>query len=326
MASTNTYSEHWLTGPQSTKFYVRTYPAQSQSEPTSPAATTAPSTTTTTSATAPKGILVFLHGFIEHIGRYSHVFPHWSSRGFHVFAFDQRGFGQTASHPTNKSPDSSYAKTSGEHQLEDAEWAVKTAKEHFSSEGRGEELPVFVMGHSMVSTQVGEGEWGCKKLDCIPQFILYQPLFILSYPFAPSPPHPFSSLSIKKEGKKNNKVLTNHNSLGRRSRTRLRNENKVPNRRYNCFLPLNSPNNSRTQNSALGRRESQSLDAVLDYPCSSESRGMWHVISFSPAFFEIDIRFIPFRCVCMCIYVCVSPTAPLERRREQPIVFEGSTD
>ncbi|PAV15486.1 lysophospholipase [Pyrrhoderma noxium] len=150
MASTNTYSEHWLTGPQSTKFYVRTYPAQSQSEPTSPAATTAPPTTTTTSATAPKGILVFLHGFIEHIGRYSHVFPHWSSRGFHVFAFDQRGFGQTASHPTNKSPDSSYAKTSGEHQLEDAEWAVKTAKEHFSSgEQGGEELPVFVMGHSM---------------------------------------------------------------------------------------------------------------------------------------------------------------------------------
>ena len=167
MASTNTYSEHWLTGPQSTKFYVRTYPAQSQSEPTSPAATTAPPTTTTTSATAPKGILVFLHGFIEHIGRYSHVFPHWSSRGFHVFAFDQRGFGQTASHPTNKSPDSSYAKTSGEHQLEDAEWAVKTAKEHFSSGRRGEELPVFVMGHSMVSTQVGEGEWGCKKLETV---------------------------------------------------------------------------------------------------------------------------------------------------------------
>ena len=130
--------------------------------------------------------------------------------------------------------------------------------------------------------------------------------FILSYPLAPSPPHPFSSLSIKRERKKINKVLTNHNSPGRRSRTRLRNENKVPNRRYNRFLPLNSPNNSRTQNSALGRRESQSLDAVLDYPCSSESRGMWHVISFSPAFFEIDIRFIPFRVfVCVCVFMCV---------------------
>ena len=98
----------------------------------------------------------------------------------------------------------------------------------------------------------------------------------------------------------------NRNSPGRRSRTRLRNENKVPNRRYNRFLPLNPPNNSRPQNSALGRRESQSLDTVLDYPCSSESRGMWHVISFSPAFFEINIRFIPFRVfVCVCVFMCV---------------------
>lgn len=33
---------------------------------------------------------------------------------------------------------------------------------------------------------------------------------------------------------------------------------------------------------------------------------MWHVISFSPAFFEIDIRFIPFRVfVCVCVFMCV---------------------
>ncbi|KAI5118209.1 hypothetical protein M0805_004699 [Coniferiporia weirii] len=117
----NAYDEHWLAGPQATRFYCRTY--------------TAPT---------PQAILVFLHGFIEHIGRFAHVFPRWQARGVHVFAFDQRGFGRTAEDREHRSPDSSYAKTSGGDQLEDAEWAVQAAKKQF-----GDGLPVFVMGHSM---------------------------------------------------------------------------------------------------------------------------------------------------------------------------------
>ncbi|KAI5115238.1 hypothetical protein M0805_009445 [Coniferiporia weirii] len=118
---TESYDEHWLTGPQSTQIFCRIY-----------------------AATVPRAILVFLHGFIEHIGRYTHVFPQWQARGVHVFAFDQRGFGRTAEDKERRSADSSYAKTSSKNQLEDAEWAVQAAKEKF-----GEELPIFVMGHSM---------------------------------------------------------------------------------------------------------------------------------------------------------------------------------
>ncbi|EJC99171.1 lysophospholipase [Fomitiporia mediterranea MF3/22] len=118
---TNSYQEHWVTGPHSTNFYCRTYAASDS-----------------------KATLVFLHGFIEHIGRYTHVFPQWQARGINVFTFDQRGFGLTAEDTEHKSSDSSYAKTSGADQLEDTEWAVTEAKARF-----GEELPVYVMGHSM---------------------------------------------------------------------------------------------------------------------------------------------------------------------------------
>ena len=117
-----TFEEHWLEGHRSTKFHCRTY-----------------------TATDPKAILVFLHGFIEHVGRYEHVFPLWQQRNISVFTFDQRGFGRTAEDKENRSKDSSYAKTSEKDQLEDAEWAVKTAKKML-----GENLPTFLKGHSMV--------------------------------------------------------------------------------------------------------------------------------------------------------------------------------
>lgn len=126
-ARPKTYDEQWLAGPHSTKFYCRTY-----------------------TATEPKAILVFLHGFIEHVGRFAHVFPQWQYRGVHVFTFDQRGFGRTALDKENRSSGSSYGKTSGVDQVEDAEWAVREAKTRF-----GNELPVFVMGHSMVCLKTG---------------------------------------------------------------------------------------------------------------------------------------------------------------------------
>ena len=117
-----TYSESWLVGPQRTQFYTRTY---------RPASTA-------------KGVVVFVHGFIEHIARYEHVFPAWSARDIAVFAYDQRGFGRTALDSENKSKDSSYAKTSWKEQLQDLEWAINHAKSEFGS------VPLFLYGHSMV--------------------------------------------------------------------------------------------------------------------------------------------------------------------------------
>lgn len=123
MTSTTPYTEAWLSGPQQTRFYTRTY--------------------------KPEGIIqtraavVFVHGFIEHIARYEHVFPAWSARGIAVFTFDQRGFGRTALDSDNKSKGSAYGKTSWKEQLEDIEWAVEHTKNEFGP------VPVFLYGHSM---------------------------------------------------------------------------------------------------------------------------------------------------------------------------------
>ncbi|KAL4068655.1 Alpha/Beta hydrolase protein [Scleroderma yunnanense] len=125
--SSAAYTEAWLSGPQKTRFYTRTYKPEE---------------------TQPKAVVVFVHGFMEHIARYEHVFPPWSARGIAVFTYDQRGFGRTALDEQNRSKDSAYAKTSWKEQLEDIEWAIGHAKQEFGG------VPVFLYGHSMGGTLV----------------------------------------------------------------------------------------------------------------------------------------------------------------------------
>lgn len=120
-ATMSTISEAWITGPQSTEFYTRTYLAAS-----------------------PKAALVFIHGFAEHIGRYEHVHPSFADRGISVYTFDQRGFGKTAQDLQKRSPHSSWGKTSAQNQLEDVNWALKHVEKEMSG------IPIFLMGHSMV--------------------------------------------------------------------------------------------------------------------------------------------------------------------------------
>ncbi|THH13780.1 hypothetical protein EW146_g6476 [Bondarzewia mesenterica] len=119
------FVESWLDGPNSTSFYTRQYIPSSATYPN------------------PKGALVFVHGFIEHVGRYEHVHLAWAARGFVVFTFDQRGFGKTALDVNKKSKGSSYGKTSGPERMGDVQWAVRHVKATF------EDVPIFLMGHSM---------------------------------------------------------------------------------------------------------------------------------------------------------------------------------
>jgi len=119
------YTEAWLTGLKSSQIYTRTYKAEH-----------------------PKAILVFVHGFCEHIGRYEHVHCSFPKHGITVFAYDQRGFGKTAL-DEKKSKDSKYGKTNWKDQAADVEWAVKYARGEFG------ELPTFLMGHSMWRTGSG---------------------------------------------------------------------------------------------------------------------------------------------------------------------------
>ena len=121
--ATTQYTEAWLTGPNSTQFYTRTY---------------TPESTT-------KSAVVFVHGFAEHVGRYTHFHPMLAARGVAVFAFDQRGFGLTGMDKTGKkSKHSSYGKTSWREQMADIDWAIGHARKTFES------VPLYLMGHSMV--------------------------------------------------------------------------------------------------------------------------------------------------------------------------------
>lgn len=116
------FTEAWLPGPKSFSFYTRTYAPASGS---------------------PRGVVVFIHGFIEHVARYEHVHKRWADRGFVVFTFDQRGFGRTAL-DSKKSPGSVYGRTGDTDQIPDIAWALHVAQEANPT------VPLFLMGHSMV--------------------------------------------------------------------------------------------------------------------------------------------------------------------------------
>ncbi|KAF8648506.1 hypothetical protein AX16_006212 [Volvariella volvacea WC 439] len=126
MSSDDTFTVQWIEGPSGTKFYTRTYrPAN------------------------PKAVILFVHGFAEHIARYKHFHPRLAAEGIAVFAFDQRGFGLTAQDTEgNKSKDSSYGKTSWNDQMQDIDYMLGHVKETFKG------VPLFLMGHSMGGGEV----------------------------------------------------------------------------------------------------------------------------------------------------------------------------
>ena len=115
------YIEAWLPGVGGTQFYTRTYPA-----------------------TFPKAIVLFVHGFAEHVGRYEHAHVKYPTRGITLFAFDLRGYGRTALDHEKKSKDSAYGKTSWHMQMQDIEWFGR----YLEKENPG--VPLFLMGHSAV--------------------------------------------------------------------------------------------------------------------------------------------------------------------------------
>ena len=117
------YTDAWVDGPLSTKFYTRTYAA----------------------ATPAVAHVVFVHGFAEHVGRYEQTFPVYALKGISVFAYDQRGFGRTACDKANKSPASSWGVTSWKNQQDDIAFFILRERERL-----GPHLPIFLMGHSMV--------------------------------------------------------------------------------------------------------------------------------------------------------------------------------
>ena len=42
-----------------------------------------------------KGVIFYVHGFGEYVGRFAHVAQCWSEMGYDFFAMDQRGHGKS---------------------------------------------------------------------------------------------------------------------------------------------------------------------------------------------------------------------------------------
>ncbi|KAF9512927.1 hypothetical protein BS47DRAFT_1297052 [Hydnum rufescens UP504] len=125
------YIEEWVTygdGPNKTSFYTRTYNVTSGQ---------------------PKAHLVFIHGFVEHCGRYDRALSQWAANGISAFTFDQRGYGRTATDKENMSANSSYGKTSWKDQMQDIAFFITRERERI-----GSGVPMFLMGHSMGGGEV----------------------------------------------------------------------------------------------------------------------------------------------------------------------------
>ncbi|KAK0549612.1 hypothetical protein OC845_003052 [Tilletia horrida] len=91
--------------------------------------------------------IVFIHGFIEHIGRYEHVGKYYASKGIEFFAYDQRGFGKTGKDTPN--PRQTYANTTWALQFQDIEFMLKKYRTWLDDKYGKDKIPLFLVGHSM---------------------------------------------------------------------------------------------------------------------------------------------------------------------------------
>ena len=83
----------------------------------------------------PTAVVVLVHGFIEHSGRYAHVADHLTQRGFAVYALDHYGHGKSDGHPGFVERFSVY--------LDGVDELLRKVRTEHPS------LPLFLIGHSM---------------------------------------------------------------------------------------------------------------------------------------------------------------------------------
>ena len=93
----------------------------------------------------PSALLLFIHGFSDHINAYNELFPILASRGIQTFGVDQRGWGRSVS----SSPASRGLTGPTATVLADMSSIIETQLK--KNQGK---LPTFLMGHSMGGAQV----------------------------------------------------------------------------------------------------------------------------------------------------------------------------
>ena len=98
----------------------------------------------------PRAAVLFVHGFLENVERYDHVFPVFASKGIQVTAFDQRGFGKTAKEGTEGAWKSNHGNTSRHLQYQDIAFMITDQESRLEKQYGVAKVPLFLVGHSMV--------------------------------------------------------------------------------------------------------------------------------------------------------------------------------
>lgn len=83
----------------------------------------------------PRAVIILVHGYAEHSGRYAHVAAHLVRQGYAIHAYDQRGYGRSEGKRAYVDRFDTY--------LNDLHLFVQQIRESYTS------LPLFLFGHSM---------------------------------------------------------------------------------------------------------------------------------------------------------------------------------
>jgi acylglycerol lipase len=118
-----------------------------------------PSGVSASPSKAPRAAIVFCHGFIEYYGRYENIFKLFAQANILVTAFDQRGFG--LSWTKHATPKKAHGNTTWKQQFEDVEDLIKVERSKLDEQFGKDKVPIFLMGHSMVSGTFPEGRGSC---------------------------------------------------------------------------------------------------------------------------------------------------------------------
>ncbi len=86
-------------------------------------------------SSAPDAVVVLVHGYAEHCGRYNHVARALVNENALVHTYDQRGYGRSGGRRAYVDAFTQY--------LDDLEYVVASVRQH------GPERPLFLFGHSM---------------------------------------------------------------------------------------------------------------------------------------------------------------------------------
>ena len=96
-------------------------------------------------ATPPIALVLFIHGFSDHVNAYYTLFPTLASRSIHVHAFDQRGWGRSVQNNSQRGltgPSSTV--------LSD----ITSVLEALIPVSKEKSVPLFLMGHSMGGAEI----------------------------------------------------------------------------------------------------------------------------------------------------------------------------